>query len=86
VPDDLAVLEIGITTLPDDWRLQEGLTQTRGDDWNARLATPLLKVPSAIMPIADSPDLNIVSNHRHPDASRIRIRAAEPFQLEVRLF
>lgn len=86
VPDDLAVREIGVTGLPDDWRLQESLTQTLGDDWHAGRETPLLKVPSAIVPLGGSPDLNMVINHRHPEAARIRIMAAEPFTLDVRLF
>lgn len=86
VPDNLALLEIGISTLPDDWRLQESLTQTLGDSWHTGLETPLLGVPSSIVPITGSPDLNIVINHRHPDAARIRIIAAEQFTLDVRLF
>jgi RES domain-containing protein len=86
VPDDLAVRELDVITLPADWRMQESLTQTLGDDWHARIETPLLRVPSAIVPLGGSPDVNVVINHRHPDAARIRIMAAEPFTLDVRLF
>jgi RES domain-containing protein len=86
VPDDLAVKTITARDLPEDWTRQESLTQDMGDTWHAALETPLLKVPSAIVPVDGSPDLNMVINNRHPDAARIRIITAEPFALDVRLF
>jgi hypothetical protein len=43
-------------------------------------------VPSAIVPIAGSPDLNMVVNHSHPAAGEMKIIAAEPFVLDPRLF
>jgi hypothetical protein len=86
VPDDLGVTIIDVGALPGDWQRQESLTQGRGDAWHSAIEAPLLKVPSAIVPIDGSPDLNVVINHRHPDAARIRILAAEPFTLDVRLF
>lgn len=85
-PDDLAIARIALTDLPDDWTRTESMTQAAGNAWHAALKTPLLQVPSAIVPVAGSPDLNLVINHRHPDAARIRIAAAEPFTLDVRLF
>jgi RES domain-containing protein len=85
-PDDLAIARMALTDLPDDWTRAESVTQAAGNAWHAALETPLLQVPSAIVPVAGSPDLNLVINHRHPDAARIRIAAAEPFTLGVRLF
>ena len=86
VPDDLARHVIALSDLPPDWARAETLTQGLGDGWHAGLETPLLQVPSAIVPVAGSPDVNIVINHRHPAAARIRIITAELFRLDVRLF
>lgn len=86
VPDDLAVRAVSLRDLPADWTRQESLTQGMGDAWHVALETPLLKVPSAIVPLDGSPDLNVVINHRHPAAARITIAAVEPFALDVRLF
>lgn len=86
VPDDLGVETISNAGLPDSWRLQESLTQRRGDGWHAALVVPLLRVPSAIVPLDDSPDMNVLINHRHPGAAQIRIAAAESFVLDARLF
>ncbi|WP_245292780.1 hypothetical protein [Pararhizobium arenae] len=44
-----------------------------------------MRVPSAIVPIAGSPDVNILVNHAHPDAHRLRIVDEQPFVFDVRL-
>jgi RES domain-containing protein len=77
---------VSLQALPGDWRENEALTQTKGDDWHRSATSLLLFVPSAIVPVEESPDLNAVINHTHPDAGNIRIRRTEPFQLDVRLF
>jgi RES domain-containing protein len=86
VPDDLAVTTIALSELPEGWHRQEAMTQQRGNAWHVTRGTPLLQVPSAIVPLDGSPDTNVVINHRHPDADRIRIQASKPFALDVRLF
>lgn len=70
-PDDLAVETLGLNDLPADWRQHESWTQQRGDHWHASLATPLLRVPSAIVPIDQSPDVNVLINHNHRSVARI---------------
>lgn len=85
-PDDLGVETLGLSDLPADWRGQEVWTQQRGDQWHASLATPLLRVPSAIVPVDQSPDVNILINHTHKDAARISVISVEPFVLDPRLF
>lgn len=62
---------------------QEALTQTLGDTWHAERRGLLLRVPSAIVPVAGSPDLNIVVNHSHSDAPKLRIAGEEPFVLDT---
>lgn len=85
VPDDLAVQTIELTALPDDWRRNEALTQSMGDAWHKGAKAPLLRIPSAIVPVGGSPDVNVVINHLHPDAASISIADTLPFVLDTRL-
>lgn len=84
-PDDLSVDDIGLDDLPAGWHRNETLTQALGADWLSGLSAPLLRVPSAIVAMPGSPDRNLMINHRHADASRIRIRTIAPFDLDLRL-
>jgi RES domain-containing protein len=86
VPDALGMETLAVAALPAGWRVRESWTQQRGDQWHATLATPLLGVPSVIVPLEGSPDMNVLINHRHEAAGAIRIISAEPFVLDVRLF
>lgn len=85
-PEAIGVTSIELDDLPDDWRRREGETQRRGDAWRRSLATPLLRVPSAIVPVRGSPERNVLINHDHASASEIRIVASESFTLDPRLF
>jgi len=85
-PDDLAFETLSLNDLPANWRQQEGWTQQQGDQWHMSLSTPLLRVPSAIVPINQSPDLNVLINHNHKGAKRISFISTEPFVLDPRLF
>ena len=85
VPDTLRCEIVGLDDLPPDWRQHEGLTQRRGDDWHRSRATPLLQVPSAIVPLVRSPDQNVLINHAHADVAAIRCVASNPFTLDARL-
>jgi RES domain-containing protein len=86
VPDGVGVETISLAGLPESWRVREILTQQRGDEWHRSLRAPLLRVPSAIVPLAGSPDANVLINHRHPAAAEITIAAAAPFALDMRLY
>jgi RES domain-containing protein len=85
VPDRLACEVIALDDLPADWRHQEVLTQRRGDAWHRTRATPLLQMPSVIVPLVGSPDQNVVVNHAHPDVSAIRRVASVSFALDARM-
>ena len=85
IPDSLSIVDVALEDLPVEWRRNEAWTQQRGDDWHAGRTTPILRVPSAIVSIAGSPDLNVVVNHRHPDAAAIRIVNQENFAVDTRL-
>ena len=84
-PDTIGIENFALQDLPSDWRRQEAWTQAQGDAWHLAHATPLLQVPSAIVPLPDSPDLNVLINHHHPAAAQIRLRAREPFVFDPRL-
>ncbi len=85
-PDDLPLRRIEIGDLPSDWITREIDTQQRGDIWLDGVAAVLLIAPSVIVPIASAPDRNVLINHRHADAARIRIVDVVPFTLDPRLF
>jgi RES domain-containing protein len=86
VPESTEFSSIALDQLPRDWRRQEGLTQRRGDAWHRSRASALLKVPSAIIALKDSPDVNVMINHNHPRVMDIVIRSTERFTLDHRLF
>jgi RES domain-containing protein len=85
VPDSLSAGSVRLDDLPNDWRRREGLTQQRGDTWHRSRSTPLLQVPSAIVPLEGSPDRNVLINHTHPDSAAIKIASSTPFALDARL-
>lgn len=85
-PRTLGIQTIALADLPSDWRRREGVTQARGDEWHRACSTPLLQVPSVIVPLLGCPDVNVVINHNHPDAAEIRVRTIEAFVLDPRLF
>ena len=86
VPDGLRIDEPPPDSLPGNWRSDRRLTQSLGDGWLDSLSACLLRIPSVIVPIPDSKDRNIIVNHRHEDAARIRISRAERFEYDSRLF
>jgi RES domain-containing protein len=83
--DDVPVSRLTLTDLPQDWRRREAETQRIGDAWLASDKGAFLFVPSAIIPIADSPDFNVIVNHRHPASAATKIERVEVFALDVRL-
>lgn len=85
-PDGIETEDIDLSSLPTDWRDDVVLTRTRGDEWIRSKRTPLLRVPSAILPLPDVPDRNIIINHAHADVRGIRIlRTHQPFAFDARL-
>ena len=84
-PEDMGIEFVQLDALPDDWLADDRVTQSMGDAWfNARSAC-LLSVPSAVVPVSDTADRNILVNHSHEDAGRISISRVEPFRYDPRL-
>ena len=85
IPAHLGIDTIGLEELPGDWRRREAWTQQKGDEWRELGANPLLRVPSAIVPLPASPDVNFLINHNHPAAAEIKISRLESFVFDPRL-
>jgi RES domain-containing protein len=85
VPDELEVGETSLAELAGNWIHDPMLTRKLGDGWLRQAKAPIMKVPSAVLPLTASPDLNILINHAHPDASRISIHAISDFKLDAQL-
>ena len=85
VPDALGVETVSLSQLPVGWERQETDTQRLGDEWHGTGQYPLLSVPSAVVPLADSPDVNFLINHNHLDSARITIRSRARFAFDARL-
>lgn len=86
VPDTVPVARLTLADLPDDWRRREAETQQMGDKWLSSVEAALLFVPSAIVPLPESPDENAIINHRHPAAAAIQVARTQAFELDIRLF
>jgi hypothetical protein len=86
LPDDISSRTIEIDDLPADWMLRQTHTQGIGDRWLDSETEILLLVPSAIMPIANVRDRNVLINHRLRGVASISIARVVPFSLDPRLF
>lgn len=69
--------------LPPDWNALPAppACARLGDEWFKRANTPVLRVPSAVVPL----ESNFLLNPRHPDFGRIQIGETLPFGFDERL-
>jgi RES domain-containing protein len=93
-PDNLSISELkappsargggGPGGLPKDWRSvpHAQSTQNIGDQFIAEGKSLVLKVPSAIVPA----DFNFLFNPAHKDFSKVKIKSAELFEFDSRIF
>ncbi len=83
IPDALRVERVEEKTLPRNWRAYpapESLARI-GTDWAASMRSPVLAVPSAVVPR----ERNFLLNPSHPEFRRVRAGEAEPFSFDARL-
>lgn len=73
VSDEVPVARRSLDDLPEDWHRKEAETQRIGNEWLGSGQAVLLFVQSPVVPIADSPDQNVIVNHSHPMAEAITI-------------
>jgi RES domain-containing protein len=72
-----------LTDVPDDWRAHPAprSTQEVGDAWVREARSPVLRVPSVVVPA----EWNVVVNPRHPDFGELEIGAPETLDVDARL-
>lgn len=83
IPDELSILSLDEELLTDDWKDYQNQRMTRylGDEWVRELSTPVLKVPSAIIP----EECNYLMNPAHPEFQKIKLVQIDPFSFDPRL-
>ena len=81
IPDALAAEQITLDTLPTGWTRQEFATRALGDDWLVEARTPVLVVPSAIIP----EETNVLVNPAHPATQGVVVVASRRFAYDPRL-
>lgn len=81
---DIAVQSLDAAALPADWRTYpapESLGRL-GAEWVSAARTPLLAVPSAVIPH----ERNYLLNPTHPDFGRLTIGPPTPFSFDPRMW
>jgi len=83
IPDEVAVLSIEGSMLPDGWAdaTSFSATQQIGADWVSEGRYGVLSVPSSVV----REERNYVLNPKHPAFSRIRFSHPTPFRFDPRL-
>ncbi len=80
---DSLITRVPRTKLPDDWRANPPPASARsiGDAWVAAEPSPVLELPSAIIPAENI----FLLNPQHRDFAQIRISDPQPFEFDLRL-
>ena len=83
IPDSLGVSEINMEDLEDGWRDYRDYSQCQmaGNKWYDACRTPVLKVPSEVIPECS----NYVINTTHPEFSRINLNSVIPIIPDERI-
>jgi RES domain-containing protein len=87
LPADYVLMQVDV---PDTMSSETGSHQAAvpadtvsvGNAWLAEAQTPVLRVPSVLVPYS----WNILLNPRHPDAGQARVRGIELFRFDPRLW
>ena len=80
-PEDTPVVQVLTHDLPSDWLENAEATRAIGDGWLASGSSPLLTVPSSIVPET----FNVLLNPAHPDARRIVVARVSEHVVDPRL-
>jgi len=78
---DIAMSEIEPGELPRDWAQQMPITQGIGAKWLENRKSPLLRVPSGLVPET----WNFLLNPAHPEATLFRIERSYEYPFDLRL-
>jgi RES domain-containing protein len=84
IPDGLKVIEVSIKSLSSDWRVSPPSNSTKniGTEWAQKGSSPVLRVPSAVIP----DECNLLLNPKHGDFLKIKIGKPQPFRLDERMW
>jgi RES domain-containing protein len=84
IPDGLKVIEVSVKSLSSDWRVSPPSNSTKdiGTEWAQKGSSPVLRVPSAVIP----DEYNLLLNPKHSDFVKIMIGKPQPFRLDERLW
>lgn len=84
IPNSLKIVEVSIKALNSDWRVSPPSNSTRdiGTEWAQKGYSPILRVPSTVVP----GEYNLVLNPKHSDFLKIKIGKPQPFTLEERMW
>lgn len=82
-PDDLEIMTTDVADLPKHWQSYPALPelQRHGEDWLSGEVTPVLQVPSSVIP----EECNYLLNPQHPDACKAAIVSLRNFTYDPRL-
>lgn len=83
LPDAIKVKTLSTKSLPLNWRSYPAPfeLQNKGREWINKRSSPVLKVPSAVIPM----EFNYLINPEHPESDEIRIKKISKFELDGRL-
>lgn len=84
IPDSLKITVVSINDLKADWRISPPSNSTKdiGTEWAQKCISPVLRVPSAVIPH----EFNLVLNPKHNDFKMIKIGKQQPFILDERMW
>src|SRR5215831_8659067 len=79
LPETISSINAGkIRALPENWIQDENATRRMGGQWRRECSSPLLVVPSAVLP----EESNYVLNPQHPDAKLLHLIRQRPFAFD----
>jgi RES domain-containing protein len=81
IPEALATEQVTADILPIGWTRQEVATRAFGDEWLTAARTPVLVVPSAIVP----EETNVLVNPAHPATHGVVVVGRRRFVYDPRL-
>lgn len=80
-PDALVVEDLLVADLPTDWLEHTDRTRAIGDRWRQARRSPLLRVPSAVVPET----FNILLNPDHAHAGQLEVAHVSEHAIDPRL-
>jgi RES domain-containing protein len=82
LPADYVLMRLLLPAPPETIHALPENPREAGDAWLAQARSPVLRVPSVLVPAAG----NLLLNPAHPGAAAARIESIEPFAFDPRLW